>query len=95
MSPIEFEVGDDNTNYPSDFQKYRSELTKTPFQMKNSILSGEGPSPPAPSPDHSPVNPTRRTQPNFSISLCFPPELQPHLHQAAYARLDKLLERQH
>jgi len=44
MSPQKFGVGDANTNYPTDFQKYRSEFTKTRhFKRKNSFY-GEGPS---------------------------------------------------
>ena len=37
-APPEFAVGNANANCPPDFQKYSSELTKTPFQMINSFF---------------------------------------------------------
>jgi len=47
----EFE-GDANANYPPDFQKYCSEFTRMPLEVKNSVSSAERPSP---SPDQSPT----------------------------------------
>lgn len=41
----EFE-GDANANYPPDFQKYCSEFTRMLLEVKNSVSSAEGPSPP-------------------------------------------------
>jgi len=39
-SPLEFKVGVANANFPPEFQKYRSEFTKTQFQAKKSFFWG-------------------------------------------------------